>query len=287
MTFKTLLFSFLILSQTSVYAADKNICDIMIENKDKKFTAEQIADCLASTKPGKGKSKYYEEQAKKAEKTAKKEQEEKAKEKAKQVAEAEAEERKKLREEYLETLKEKNLESKTFSAAEINYGVPVFAVEVDYNNGKQGKEKKLTDGDALCKSLGFAKAAKSIYGDAIFDEDANDNGVVIESDGTPVAFKAKKNTSGIGVKAYVSIECWKINDPDKKLTAKDLKETEDLLKSVSEDIIPRPELKKDSSAEVNDGARKPANGKPATPSSQFGYKNPYGDEAKPASGAAK
>lgn len=256
MTFKSILFSFSLLAVyplTGAMAASKNLCDEMVASG--KSTDEQIAKCIAKF----GESDFYKENAQK-----KKWQEEANAAKSSEEAARKA-----------------NIQAKKFTAAELDeagFGKPFFAIRVDYSNIRKPKEKRITEGDALCKYLGYEKALKSIVSAEIMPGEANKNGFIVDTSilGTvskePEMYvdKDEKYT----VRKYVEITCAKVNSPEVKGTA-------DELAKVAEDLIVLNEVinssKSDKSSGVNDGPRKPA-GEGKTPN---GYKKPDWAEETP------
>lgn len=250
MTFKAILFSFSLLAvypQAGVMAASKNLCDEMVASG--KSTEAQIAKCIAKF----GESDFYKENNQK-----KKWQEE--------VNAAKSAE---------EAAKKANIQAKKFTAAELDeagFGKPFFAIRVDYSNVYKPKEKRITEGDSLCRYLGYEKALKSIVSAEIMPGDANKNGFIVDTNlfgsvkSEPEMYvdKDEKYT----VRKYVEITCAKVNSAEVKGTA-------DELNKVAEDLIVLNERinapKASDSTGVNDGPRKPAGDGKTTPN---GYKKP-------------
>lgn len=248
MTFKAFLFSFSLLAvypQAGVMAASKNLCDDMVASG--KSTDEQIAKCIAKL----GESDFYKENLQK-----KKWQEEvNAAKSAEEVA------------------KKANIQAKKFTSAELDeagFGKPFFAIRVDYTNIRKPKEKRITEGDALCQYLGYEKALKSIVSAEIMPGEANKNGFIVDTglfgsvSKEPEMYvdKDEKYT----VRKYEEITCAKVS-------SKEIKGTADELNKVAEDLIVLNERmnapKSSERTGVNDGPRKPAGDGKSTP---FGYK---------------
>ncbi len=113
------------LSTTPAFSAVRNLCDDLIESG--KSTDEQIKKCQAKF----GISEHHLEQEQK-----KKWQADAAK------ASTDAEIKKK-----------ENVEFRKFTAEQLEeagFGKPFYAIRVDYRNQYKPKEKRITDGDALC-----------------------------------------------------------------------------------------------------------------------------------------
>jgi polyhydroxyalkanoate synthesis regulator phasin len=247
MTFKTLLFTFTLVAGFTAQAAVKNLCDDMIASG--KSSDEQIRKCLAKM----GESTTYKENQQKKKWQADADSAKSAEDAAKKA----------------------NVESKKFSLSDLDdagFGKPFFAMRVDYSNVRKPKEKRITEGDALCKYLGYDKALKSIVSAEIMPGEANQNGLVVDTNflgsisKEPDLYvdKDEKYT----VRKYVEITCARVK-------SKDVAGTADELSKVAEDLIVLNETfngpkTKDKSSGVNDGPRKPAgDGK-----TDMGYKRP-------------
>ena len=256
MTLKTIIFSFSLLALypvEQIYAASKNLCDDMVASG--KSTDAQIAKCIAKF----GESDFYKENNQK-----KKWQEE--------VNAAKSAE---------EAAKKANIEAKKFTSAELDeagFGKPFFAFRVDYSNIYKPKEKRITEGDALCKYLGYEKALKSLVSAEIHPTDANKNGFIIDTNFIGTVSKEPEmyvdKNEKYTVRKYVEITCAKVSSPEVKGTADELeKVAEDLI--VLNEIINAPKEEKGST--VNDGPRKPA----YDVNIPNGYKRPdWADEPK-------
>lgn len=262
MTFKTLLFSFALISAYPLTskAAARNLCDDLIDSK--KATEESIKKCLAKF----GESDTYKENQ----------------QRKKWQAEADAAKQSE------EAARKSNIESKKFDAVELDeagFGKPFFALRVDYGNPNKPKSKRITEGDALCKYLGYEKSLKSIVSAEIMPEKANKNGLVIDTTffgrakSEPELYEDKDEK--YTVRRYVEITCAKVKS--KEVTGA----SEELAKVAEDLIVLNEELnapKKDSKTGVNDGPRKPAgDGK-----TDNGYKRPdWANSVAPAQGVSK
>lgn len=244
MTVKTLLFSFTLLSSLHAHGAVKNLCDDMIASG--KSSEEWIKKCLAKF----GESDTYKENQQK-----KKWQEEV--DAAKNAEDA---------------AKKANIESKKFTSAELDeagFGKPFFAIRVDYGNRYKPKSKRITEGDALCKYLGYDKSLKSIVSAEIMPGEANKNGLIVDTGffggvkSEPELYVDKNEE--YTVRKYLEITCARVK-------SKEVTGTSEELAKVAEDLIILNEAlnvtKKEESTGVNDGPRKPA-GK-----TENGYKKP-------------
>lgn len=244
MLLKTILLSTL-LTGTTVYGATRNLCDDLVESG--KSSDEQIKKCLAKF----GQSEHYQEQ----------EQKKKWQAEADKASTA------------AETKKKENIEIKKFSTSELEesgFGKPFYAIKVDYRNPYRPKEKRITEGDALCRYLGYEKALKSIVSAEIHPDHADKNGLILDTNFLGIMSKTpelyKDEDLKYTVRKYVEITCAKIKVKDET--------TSDVLKEVAEDLVVlNVELnapKKDETAAIDNGPRKPA-GDGKTPN---GYKKP-------------
>ena len=247
MTFKTLLFTFSLFTAFSAQSAVKNLCDDMIASG--KSTNEQIKKCLTKM----GESDTYKENL----------------QKKKWQADAE------LAKSADVAAKKANIESKKFSSSDLDdagFGKSFFAMRVDYSNVRKPKEKRITEGDALCKYLGFDKALKSIVSAEIMPGEANKNGLIVDTSFLGVVSKEPElyvdKDEKYTVRKYVEITCAKVK-------SKEIAGTGDELSKVAEDLIVLNETfnapkSDDKSSAFNDGPRKPAGeGKTSN-----GYKRP-------------
>ncbi|MBC7713259.1 MAG: hypothetical protein H7177_07965 [Rhizobacter sp.] len=260
MTFKTLIFSFTLVSAFSAQAAVKNLCDDMIASG--KSTDEQVKKCLAKM----GESDTYKEN----------QQKKKWQADADSAKSAEA------------AAKKANIESKKFTSAELDeagFGKSFFAMRVDYSNVRKPKEKRITEGDALCKYLGYDKALKSIVSAEIMPSKANKNGLIVDTSFLGVVSKEPElyvdKDEKYTVRKYVELTCAKVKSAEVAGTA-------DELSKVAEDLIVLNETfnaskSDDKRSGVNDGPRKPAeDGK-----TNMGYKRPDWATQVPAQNVAK
>ena len=249
MTFKAFLLSVSLLAvypHTNVMAASKNLCDEMVASGNS--SEAQIAKCIAKF----GESDFY------------KENNQKKKWQAEVDAAKSAE----------DAAKKANIEAKKFTSADLDeagFGKPFFAIRVDYSNIRKPKEKRITEGDALCAYLGYEKALKSIVSAEIMPGEANKNGFIIDTSFIGTVSKEPEmyvdKDEKYTVRKYVEITCAKVSSKEVAGTAAELgKVAEDLI--VLNVMMNSP--KEDKSAGVNDGPRKPA-GEGKSP---MGYKKP-------------
>ncbi len=233
------------LATSPAFSAARNLCDDLVESG--KSSDEQIKKCQA--KFGISDQHLEREQKKKWQTDTK---------------EASAAD---------EIKRKANVEFKKFTTSELEeagFGKPFYAIRVDYKNQYKPKEKRITKGDALCKYLGYEKAIKSIVSAEILPDNANKNGLVLDTNflgiisQTPELYTDKDLK--FTVRKYIEITCAKVKVRDES--------TPDLLKEVAEDLVVlNVELntpKKDTTSGIDDGPRKPA-GEGKTP---HGYKKP-------------
>jgi hypothetical protein len=228
-------------------AAIKNLCDDMIAIG--KSSEEQIKKCLVKF----GESDTYKENA----------QKKKWQGEADTAKSAEA------------AAKKANIESKKFGSYELDeagFGKSFYAMRVDYSNLRRPKEKRITEGDALCKYLGYDKALKSIVSPEIMPGEANKNGLIIDTSfftgpsKEPELYvdKDEKYT----VRKYVELTCARVK-------SKEIAGTDEELGKVAEDLIVLNEeinanKKTNTNSGMNDGPRIPAGEGKTT----NGYKRP-------------
>jgi hypothetical protein len=231
-----------ILSQ--VQAAARNLCDDLIESGTS--SADQIKKCQDKF----GVSDYAIE----------KESQKKMKDAANDSKSAE------------ETKKKDNLEFKKFTKDDLfdaGFGKPFYAMRIDYRH-RPPKEKRITDGDALCFYLGYEKSIKSIISAEIMPDEADKKGLVIETNFIGVVSKEpelyKDEDLKFTVRKYVEISCVRRKD-------KNIEGSTDLYKKLTEDLLVlAPEInssKRDATSEINNG---PRTGKEKT--TPFGYRPP-------------
>jgi hypothetical protein len=253
---KTLLLSItaLSISFSPVQAAVKNLCDDMIASG--KSTDEQIKKCLAKF----GESDTYKENIQK------------------KKWQVEANQNKFVE----DAAKKANIEAKKFTTAELDeagFGKPFFAFKVDYSNQYKPKEKRLTDGDALCKYLGYEKAIKSIVSAEIMPGEANKDGLIIDTNIFGSVSKEPElyvdKNEKYTVRKYIELTCAKVKSAEIAGTAEELsKVAEDLI--VLNEVLNTPK-KKDKNAAMDDGPRAPA----TDAKTEHGYKKPdWQDEKK-------
>lgn len=245
MLFKSIVLITTLTSTSVALSASRNLCDDLIEKGS--ASSEQIAKCQAKF----GESDHYKEQ------TQKKKWQEEAEKKATDE----------------EARKKENIEFKKFTGAELEdagFGKPFYAIKVDYKNPYRPKEKRITEGDALCKYLGYEKAVKSIVSGEIHPDNADKNGLIIDTNFLGMTNKEPDlyhdEDLKFTVRKYVELTCAKVKVKDGTAA--------DLLKEVAEDLVVlNTELnapKKDSTTAIDNGPRKPA-GDSKTPN---GYKKP-------------
>lgn len=223
-------------SQTAMATVTKNVCDDMVASG--KSTEEQIQKCVA---------KFGESETYKANK-------------AKKEWEAQVEKSKKDQ----EVAAKANIETKKFTAAEIDeaaFGKSFYAIQVDYSNPRKPKEKRITEGDALCKYLGYEKALKSIVSGEIMPGQANKNGLIIDTNFFGVVGKEPElyedSKEKYTVRKYVEVICAKVVSKDVAGTAEELsKVAEDLI--VLNEVINESHNKDSNNNAVNNSSRKPA-----------------------------
>lgn len=263
MKLKYLFLVFSLASISFANGATRNLCDDLIDSGTS--APEQIKKCLDD--PRFGRSDYYNEQA--------------AKNKNKiEIAKAETADAAKVKD---------NLEIKKFTTDELfdaGFGKPFFAIRGDYRNHRY-KEKRITEGDALCSYLGYEKAIKSIVSPELW-ENKNGNlkvdkqGLVVDTNLIGIVSKTPEIYRDVDykftVRKYVEITCVRRKD-------KTIDGASDALKAVTEDLLMLNEelnaSKKDSNSNVNNGART-TKGDGKTPN---GYNPP--DWAKDSQGTSR
>lgn len=201
-------------------AAQRNLCDDLIDSGTS--SAEQIKKCLND--PRFGQSDHYKEQE--------------ASKKVKiEVAKTEADEGVKNKE---------NLEIKKFTQDELfdaGFGKPFYAIRGDYRNHRY-KEKRITEGDALCSYLGYERAIKSIVSGELWENKkvastgekikVDKQGLVIDTNFIGVVSKTpeiyRDEDYKYTVRKYVEITC--LRRKDKALVGSEV-----ALKAVTEDLL--------------------------------------------------
>lgn len=228
---------FLVLAITSsAYAAEKNYCDELIEAG--RSTPGEIKDCQDQF----GVSDYYKEQ--------------------------EAQRAKKSQEGKIETAKKENIEVKEFKGDEFAMPGkkplkdPFFAELIDYrtriviNGQRKPKVERLTEGDDMCKYLGYEKALQSTLSPEIMPEDADKKGIVITKKhfwSKPELGMYHDDDMKFTVKKYVSITCARLKDKNDTDSQEELKKIAETVIYLEADI--NPQAKKDPSAGKDDGPR--------------------------------
>ena len=245
----------LVLSLTSISFAEgasRNLCDDLIDSGTS--SAEQIKKCLDD--PRFGPSSHY------------KEEETKNKKK---------EEITKLKDEDTDKVKV-NFEIKKFTSDELfdaGFGKAFYAIRGDYRNHRY-KEKRITEGDALCTYLGYEKAIKSTVSPELWEN--KDGSIKVDKQGLVVDTDFMGNVSKtpeiyhdedfkFTVRKYVEITCIKRKD-------KSVDGSKDALKAVTEDLVM---LNGELNASSSNGGNRSSgvNDKPRTTSAKEG-KTPNG-----------
>lgn len=245
MLFKSFIIFTTLTSSAVALSATRNLCDDLIDAG--KSSNEQIAKCITKF----GESEHYKEQL----------QKKKWQDASDKAATAE------------EARKKDNIEFKKFSGADLEeagFGKPFYAIKVDYRNPYKPKEKRITEGDALCKYLGYEKVVKSIVSGEIHPDNADQNGLIVDTNFLGMTSKEPEvyvdKDRKYTVRKYVELTCAKVKVKDSS--------TADLLKEVAEDLVvlnnELNSVKKDESTAIDNGPRKPA-GEGKTP---HGYTKP-------------
>ncbi len=242
---------------TSAQAVQKNFCDDLMESGNTPI--DQIKKCQDKY----GVSDYAKE----------KEAQSKIKVETAKTEEASA------------AKKKDNLEFKKFSSADLSnegFGKPFFAMRIDWRYSPP-KEKRITDGDALCSYLGFEKSVKASLSAEIMPQDADKKGIIVDS--AWITGKAldpeiyKDEDLKFTVRKYVEITCVKRKD-------KNADPSDEVYKKLTEDLlILPPEMnspKIENNSSVNNGTRAEKNGK--TPN---GYNPPDWTKDAPATSISK
>lgn len=246
-------FAFLVCLSTISFAqaAQRNLCDDLVDSGSS--TPEQIKKCQDKF----GTSDHAKEQEVKA-----KAKEESAKNEVK-----------------VETEKKENIEIKKFSQDELfeaGFGKPFYAIRGDYRNHRY-KEKRITEGDALCSYLGYEKAIKSIVSAELWEN--KNNNIKVDKQGliiatgflggiskTPEIYRDEDYK--FTVRKYVEITCLRRKD-------KNLVGSSSALKAVTEDLLMLNEelnaTKKELGSDVNNGSRSTSGKDGKTPN---GYNPP-------------
>jgi polyhydroxyalkanoate synthesis regulator phasin len=211
-------------------AASRNLCDDLVDSGTS--SAEQIKKCQDKF----GVSDYAIEQ--------------KDKKKIKEATDESAT--------ATDAKKKQNLEYKTFKKDDLfdaGFGKPFYAMRIDYRY-RPPREKRITDGDALCSYLGYEKSIKSIVSAEIMPEAADKKGLVVDTNFIGVVSKEpelyKDEDFKFTVRKYVEITCVKRKD-------KNMEGSADAYKKLTEDLLVlAPEInsqKKDGTTVINNGPR--------------------------------
>jgi len=201
-----ILLSFLTLS-IPAFAATRNLCDDLVDSGS---SSEQVQKCHDKF----GKSDHFNES-------------QKQKEVKVEVDRAKKEETDK---------KKSNIEFKKFTEADLldaGFGKPFYAIRGDYRYRKYS-EKRITEGDSLCKFLGYEKAVKSIVSPEILPDNADKQGLIVDKNFLGVVSKEpemyRDEDRKFTVRKYVELTCAKRKD-------KEVDSTNDMLKEVTEDLV--------------------------------------------------
>lgn len=208
MKFNSLFFSSLILLTANAFASSKNICDKMIESG--KHSDAKIKQCLGSY----GESEFYKEEQKR-----KKWQEKEASDKS-----------------AAEAARKANIETKLFTIAELDkaskVGLPFYALQIKWSNGRVSKTERVTTGDALCTFLGYEKVLKSKVTPEIMPDKAHEAGLVIETSFLGKVAKEPElfsnNKIDYTIRAYQEITCARVKNKDQVTSEELAKVVEDL-----------------------------------------------------------
>ena len=240
--------------------ASRNLCDDLVDSGTS--SKEEIDKCLKD--PRFGPSEHYKEAE--------------AKNKKKEDVE-------KLKTNEATTAKN-NLEIKNFSSeelAEAGFGKAFYAIRGDYRNNRY-KEKRLTEGDALCTYLGYEKAIKSIVSPELYEnrngEKVDKQGLVVDTNIFGIVSKTpeiyRDEDYKFTVRKYVEIACVRRKD-------KSLDGSKDALKVVTEDLITlngelNSKVSGNRNSGVNNGPRSGSEKEAQTPN---GYTPPEWAKARP------
>jgi hypothetical protein len=240
-------------------ASSRNLCDDLIDSGTS--SPEQIKRCLED--PRFGPSDYYKDQE-----TLKKKKEQEANIEADKAAKT-----------------EKNIETKKFSEDELfdaGFGKPFYAIRGDYSNN-QYKEKRITEGDALCSYLGYEKALASRISQELWEN--KNNTVKVDKQGlilptnffgmvskTPEIFHNDEDK--YTVRKYVELTCIRRKD-------KDLDGSKEAIETVTEQLSRMPdELNASQSPKFNEvdtsanNAPRSITEKNTDKTTPFGYRPP-------------
>ncbi len=180
-----------------------------------------------------------------------------------------------------EAKQKSNLEIKKFGKDELleaSYGKPFIAVRIDYRT-RPAKEKRITEGSALCKYLGFEKSIKAEFSENLSPEIVDKKGLIINTSLIGQASKEPDLYSDEELKfearTYVSISC--VKRKDAKLEGSD-----NVMKKFTEETsivsVGRVGATNPQKTEVDDRSRE------GKEDSAYGYKRP--EYMKDGAGAA-
>ncbi len=247
MKFNSFVCGTLVLFTSSAFASSKNICDKMIESG--KHSDAKIKQCLESY----GESEFYKEEQKK-----KKWQEKEAADKS-----------------AAEAAKKANIETKLFTIDDLDkaskVGLPFYALQIKWKNGRASKPERITTGDALCTFLGYEKVLKSKVTPEIMPDKAHEAGLIIETSFLGKVAKEPElfsnNNIDYTIRAYQEITCARVKNKDQVTSEELAKVVEDLdIRDEMPLAAPRVEDRRDQ----DDSAR--GKGKVVVKDSPYSYK---------------
>jgi hypothetical protein len=214
----------------SAFSASRNYCDDLIDSGS---SPEQVQKCQEKF----GVSDYAKSKAKKS-----------------------ADEKEKADMKDVEAVKRKsNLETKTFSTADLNeesFGKPFFAIRGEWKFGKYS-EKRLTEGDSLCSYLGFEKAVTTTVSAEINLAEASGKGVIVDKSWygkvkDPEVFKEDSANPDVWVRKITEITCVKRKN-------KELEGSDAQMKMISEVLVvlndPMQDSHSDSDSKIDNKKR--------------------------------
>jgi hypothetical protein len=215
---------------SSAGAASRNLCDDLIESGNS--TPEQIKRCQEKF----GVSDYAKEQE--------------AKNKLK-------EDSNKIKNDN-EAKQKENIEIKKFVADDLydaGFGKPFIAIKIDYRV-RPPKEKRITEGNALCTYLGYERSIKSVVSGEIMPQDIDKKGLIIDTSifgnisNEPEMYK--DDDLKFTARKYVEITCVRRKD-------KSMDSFNEVYKKLSEDLVVLANEinggKPDTTSGINNGPR--------------------------------
>jgi hypothetical protein len=239
MTMKSILFSLTFLAVVPfgvVHAVSENTCDNMIKSGN--FSDKDIQDCVKKF----GESDSYKQNM--AAKNAKEAADNAAKAKGASV--------------------KGNIETKKFTENELKiFGKPIFSDRLKWKNKAVADEKKITEGDSLCKYLGYDKAMSSERQEILAD-DAVGKGFTIGKalfggvNKEPELYTEKDEK--YTVRKFTEIICARVISKSVDGTMEELKKITEQIQNYSYGETPRAPAEEDKeekskSDKVNDKAR--------------------------------